>query len=112
MRLVEGRVLPHPEATAAVRECNSVEVEHYMAELQRQLSSHIWWLRSNQVHWGSLQQTLTHEFEVALNGGAILNWMLQQALFYGLPTKLSISIGSLPAAQSCRSPTKKSEVGG
>ena len=27
-RLVEGRVLPDPKATAAVGECNSVELEH------------------------------------------------------------------------------------
>ena len=29
-RLVEGRVLPNPEATAAMGECSNVELEHYM----------------------------------------------------------------------------------
>ena len=43
-RLVEGRVLPNPEATAAVGECNGIELEHYMAGLQRQLTAHIRWL--------------------------------------------------------------------
>ena len=32
--VVAGRVLPDPEATAAVGECNSVELEHYMAGLK------------------------------------------------------------------------------
>ena len=67
---------------SAVGECNSVEVEHYMAGLQRQLTSHIRWLRSNRVHWGSLQRSLIHKFQVALNGGAILQWMLGQAMLY------------------------------
>ena len=40
-RLVEGRVLPDPEATATVGECNSLELERYMAGLQQQLTSHI-----------------------------------------------------------------------
>ena len=86
-RLVEGRVLPNPEATAAVGECNSVELEHYMAGLQQQLTAHIRWLRTNRAHWGSLQRSLIHEFQVALNGGAILQWMLSQAMLFarGLP---------------------------
>ena len=41
LRLVEGRLLPNPEATAAVGECNSIELENYMAGLQRQLTAHI-----------------------------------------------------------------------
>ena len=49
-RLVEGRVLPNPEATAAVGECNTVELEHYMVGLQRQLTAHIRWLRTNRAH--------------------------------------------------------------
>ena len=66
--LVEGRILPN--------------LEHYAAGLQRQLSSHIRWLRSNRAHWGSLQRSLIHEFQVAMNGGTLLIWMLQQALLY------------------------------
>ena len=68
-RLVEGRAWPDPEATAAVAECNSVELEHYMAGLQRQLTSHIRWLRTNRAFWGSLLRSLVHELQVALNGG-------------------------------------------
>ena len=60
-----------------------------MAGLQRQLTAHIRWLRTNRnrAHWGSLQRSLIHEFQVALNGGAIFQWMLGQAMPYarGLP---------------------------
>ena len=80
--LLQGRVLPNPEITAGLGEANNVEVEHYAAGLQRQLTAHIRWLRSNRAHWGSLQQSLIHEFQVAINGGTLLIWMLQQALLF------------------------------
>ena len=58
-----------------------------MAGLQRQLTSHIRWLRTNRAHGGSLQRSLIHEFQVAMNGGAILQRTLGQAMLYarGLP---------------------------
>ena len=52
---------------------NAWWLEHYMAGLQRQLTSHIRWLRTNRAHWGSLQRSLIHEFQVALNGGQSYN---------------------------------------
>ena len=81
-RLVEGRILPNPEATAALGEGNSVEEEHFSAGIQRQISSHMRWLRSNRAHWGSLQRSLIRKFQVAFNEGTLLIWMLQQALPY------------------------------
>ena len=75
-RLVEGRVLPNPEDTAAMGECSNVELEHYVGAIQRQLTAHIRWLRTNRAFWGSVQQSLVHELQVALNGGALLQWML------------------------------------
>ena len=81
-RLAEGRVLPNPEATAAMGGCSNVELEHYMGGIQRQLTAHIRWLRTNRAFWGSVQHSLVHELQVALNGGAILQWMLGQAMLY------------------------------
>ena len=78
-RLVEGNVLPDPETTASMREHNKVELEYYMAGLQRQLTAHIRWLRTNRAFCGSLQRTSVHELQVALNAGAIL---VSQAMLY------------------------------
>ena len=84
-RLVEGRVLPNPEASAAAAmgECSNVELEHYMAGIQRQLSAHIRWLRTNRAFWGSVQQSLVHELQVALNGGAILTRSPYTVTYWG-----------------------------
>ena len=81
-RLVERSVLPDLETTASMREHNNVELEYYIAALQRQLTAHIRWLRTNRAFWGSLQRTLVHELQVALNAGAILQWMVSQAMLY------------------------------
>ena len=66
-RLVEGSVLPDPETTASMREHNNVELEYYMAGLQRQLTAHIRWLyvqtvpsgdRSNELWYTSYRSHL------------------------------------------------------
>ena len=47
--LVEGRVLPDPEAAAGLRDTNSIEVEQYAAGIQRQLTAHIRWIQLNRA---------------------------------------------------------------
>ena len=84
--LLESRILPDPEETAALGEHNNVEVEQYMAGLQRQITAYIRSLRSNRARWGSLQRSIVHEFQVAINGGTLLVSMLQQALLYARGT--------------------------
>ena len=59
-----------------------MELEHFAAGLQRQLTAHIRWLRTNRAFWGSLQRSLVHELQVSLNAGAILQWMVSQAMLY------------------------------
>ena len=77
---MEGNVLPDPETTASMREHNNVELEYYMAGLQRQLTAIF--AGYVQTAWGSLQRALVHELQVALNAGAILQWMVSQAMLY------------------------------
>ena len=48
--ILEQRVLPDPEETAALGEHNSVEVEHYMAGLQRLVTAYIRGLRAHRAH--------------------------------------------------------------
>ena len=81
-RLIEGNALPDPETTASMGGHNNVELEHFAAGLQRQLTAHIRWLRTNRAFWGSLQRSLVHELQVSLNAGAILQWMVSQAMLY------------------------------
>ena len=61
---------------------NNIELEHFAAGLQRQLTAHIRWLRTSRAFWGSLQRSLVHELQVSLNAGAILQWMVSQAMLY------------------------------
>ena len=81
-RLIEGNAVPDPEITASMGRHNNVELEHFAAGLQRQLIAHIRWLRTNRAFWGSLQRSLVHELQVSLNAGAILQWMVSQAMLY------------------------------
>ena len=81
-RLIEGNALPDPETTASMGGHNNIELEHFAAGLQRQLTAHIRWLRTNRAFWGSLQRSLVHKLQVSLNAGAILQWMVNQAMLY------------------------------
>ena len=78
--VITGEFLPTTDQAVEAAEEGQAGLELWSGEINRMITSHIAWLRTNHMHWQSLQPHLLFELGASQLAAPSLVWMTAQAL--------------------------------